>query len=307
MSEKETKMQSFRFSTSAVENFRAYCEENGISQAEGFESLLKTAELEKAKTAIPERKAEIENVQTHANALVAAYLHSLDIYTSAANRAQDDVAEKIAKMDTRIEALEEEKSAIKAMLCEKSERGTELEKCLADRDNQIESLSVTHKNTLNSLKDKDKIIASIEGENTRFEALTTDYERLQKTYTELTQKVADYEKRILEAVQQKENAERLLNENEKKYNDIVSQLEVQHQNALEAAKNDKEKAVLAVRSEWQQRYEEFTLSREKKLDELEKRNKEVAALKEKNRKLEQELAVFKKYDFDDEDVDVWEV
>lgn len=43
------------------------------------------------------------------------------------------------------------------------------------------------------------------------------------------------------------------------------------------------------------------------LAEIEKHNKEIAALKEKNRKLEQELAVFKKYDFDDEDVDVWEV
>ena len=44
-----------------------------------------------------------------------------------------------------------------------------------------------------------------------------------------------------------------------------------------------------------------------RLAEIEKHNKEIAALKDKNRKLEQELAVFKKYDFDDEDVDVWEV
>ena len=300
-------MQSFRLSTSAVESFRAYCDENGISQAEGFESLLKTAELEKAKTAIPDRKAEIENVQNHANALVSAFIYSLDIYTSAKDSAKADVADKLSKKDLRIEALEEEKAVIKATLCEKDERVSELEKILAERDNQIGALTEAHQNALNSLKDKDRIIASIEGENARFEALSTDYEHLQKTYTELVQKVADYEKRISEAVQQKENAERLLSDSEKKHNDIVSQLEAQHQNTLEAAKIDKDKAVLAVRSEWQQRYEEFTLSREKKLDELEKRNKEVVALKDKNRKLEQELAVFKKYDFDDEDVDVWEV
>ena len=67
MQEKEIKAQTFRLSTESTEKFRRFCEENGISQAEGFESLLKTAELEKAKTAIPDRKAEIENVQTHAN------------------------------------------------------------------------------------------------------------------------------------------------------------------------------------------------------------------------------------------------
>jgi len=51
-----------------------------------------------------------------------------------------------------------------------------------------------------------------------------------------------------------------------------------------------------------------------RLAEIEKNNKEIAALNEKNRKLEQELAVFKKWDDigendndDDSDFDVWEV
>ena len=312
MSEKETKMQSFRLSTSSVEKFRAYCEENKICQADGFDALLNNAELEKAKNAIPDRKAEIENVQNHANALVSAFIYSLDIYTSAKDSAKADVADKLSKKDLRIEALEEEKAVIKATLCEKDKRVSELEKILAERDNQIGALTEAHQNALKSLKDKDRIIASIEGENARFEALTNDYEHLQKTYTELAQKVMDYEKQISELVQQAKNSERFLLETKRKHDDIISQLKVQHQNALEAADNRMEKAVLATQAEWQKRHDESVSRYEIKLDELEKRNNEVATLKEKNHKLEQELSLYKKWDDandngDDSDFDVWEV
>lgn len=161
MSEKETKMQSFRLSTSAVESFRAYCDENGISQAEGFESLLKTAELEKAKTAIPNRKAEIENVQTHANALISAYIQSLDIYASASERAEAAIADKIDKKEKRIADLEEEKENLKNTLCEKTTKIEELEKTVNESAEQAKALSETHQNTLNALKDKDKIIKQL--------------------------------------------------------------------------------------------------------------------------------------------------
>lgn len=63
MSEKETKMQSFRLSTSAVESFRAYCDENGISQAEGFDSLLRLAEIEKHNKEIADLKEKNRKLQ----------------------------------------------------------------------------------------------------------------------------------------------------------------------------------------------------------------------------------------------------
>ena len=158
MIEKDVKAQTFRLNTESTEKFRRFCEENGVSQADGFDVLIKLAELEKAKTIIPDRKAEIENVQTHANALVAAYLHSIDIYTSAADRAQADVSEKITKKEKRIAELEDEKEAIKASLYEKNEKIVSLENYLNEREKQFETMSVTHQNALNSLKDKDKII-----------------------------------------------------------------------------------------------------------------------------------------------------
>ena len=63
MSEKETKMQSFRLSTSAVESFRAYCDENGISRAEGFDSLLRLAEIEKHNKEIADLKEKNRKLQ----------------------------------------------------------------------------------------------------------------------------------------------------------------------------------------------------------------------------------------------------
>ena len=87
---------------------------------------------------------------------------------------------------------------------------------------------------------------------------------------------------------------------------------VQHKNALQATENEKERAVLDAKSEFQKRLEEYTAKYEQKLEELEKRNKELLVLTERNSKLKKELSKLKKkdiiYDIDEtSDDDVWEV
>ena len=63
MSEKEIKSQSFRLSKESTEKFRRFCEENGVSQAEGFDSLLRLAEIEKHNKEIADLKEKNRKLQ----------------------------------------------------------------------------------------------------------------------------------------------------------------------------------------------------------------------------------------------------
>ena len=292
--EKEIKSHSFKLETEAVEDFRKYCEENGLAQAEGFKNLLNAATLEKAKKALPERFAEIENVEAHVRALVTAYVQSLDIYSGANQRAEERVAGKIEEKDKLIlelqGTLDKQKLEMQAAL----EQITECKKIIFEADKRSENLAEALRNVQESLKDKQKIICTLESEKAKFEDLNVKYDDMQKHLADLEHKNKEDEKRIENLTHEKVDFERLRAEAEQRHKNVLKQLEAQHRNALEAAANEKEKAVLASKCENQKRFEDFTLKYEKKLDEMGRLRLEVEKERDEKRKLQAELQEAKK-------------
>lgn len=292
--EKEIKTQSFRLSTTATEDFRHYCEENQLSQAEGFEALLKNAELEKAKSVLPGRKVEIDNIQSHLNAILSAYVNSLEIYTNATELANQNVADKLAKKDSQIAELEEEKSSMKSTLCDRDTKISDLEKVIADYVKKFEDLSVAHKITFNTLNDKDKIIASIEAENARFAAITNEYNVLREENANIIKKIEEYEKNILDLRHQIEASESRFKEEKNNHESIIYKLKLQYQFDLQTAINEKERAVFEARSECQEKYSELSAKYNKQAEELKKCYKDFIELKDKNRALKNDILTLQK-------------
>lgn len=109
----EIKQTNFRVNEDTADAFRKFCAEHGISQAQGFDHLLEMAKLEQEKSAVPERKTEIDDFECNINKLLAAYRHSLEINANAEQRVQERFTADISRRDRELNELKAELDKLK--------------------------------------------------------------------------------------------------------------------------------------------------------------------------------------------------
>lgn len=102
----EIKQANFRINEDTAAKFRAFCEENGYSQAQGFDHVIEVLELNGAKTAIPERSVDIETFEMHTKAIMDAYLKNLEITAQTQARVREEFASSIDKNEKLIKDLQ---------------------------------------------------------------------------------------------------------------------------------------------------------------------------------------------------------
>ena len=61
----EIKQANFRIDSDTADAFRAFCEQKGMNQAQGFDHVMQVFELNQAKSSIPGRSVEIEECRRH--------------------------------------------------------------------------------------------------------------------------------------------------------------------------------------------------------------------------------------------------
>ena len=91
----DIKQTNFRIGVETAKAFRAFCEENGMNQAQGFDYLMEVLALDKARGAIVSRETEIANFEQHAKAIVSLYLHSLELNENAEARVREQFASRL--------------------------------------------------------------------------------------------------------------------------------------------------------------------------------------------------------------------
>ena len=78
----EVKQTNFRIDQTTADAFRKFCEQNGMSQAQGFDHIMQIVEMDRAKAVAPGRATEIEGFEksikdimagTHSITMVRAY------------------------------------------------------------------------------------------------------------------------------------------------------------------------------------------------------------------------------------------
>lgn len=101
----EIKQTNFRIDSEAADRFRQYCDAEGLNQAQGFDHLIEILELDKAKTAVPQMRTDIEAFETAQKAALSAYLHLIEINDSAEARAREQFAGALARQEKTIDDL----------------------------------------------------------------------------------------------------------------------------------------------------------------------------------------------------------
>lgn len=142
----EIKQANFRIDADTAAKFRTFCEENGYSQAQGFDHVIEVLELNGAKSAIPERSLDIETFEMHTKAIMDAYLKNLEITTQTEARVREQFASSLEKNEKLIANLQKKLDAC-------TEENKSLSKELATADTEARQ-AVKEQKTVQALLDE---------------------------------------------------------------------------------------------------------------------------------------------------------
>lgn len=194
----EIKQTNFRINSESADKFRAFCEEQNLNQAQGFDHLIQVLELDRAKAITPDRVVEIEEFERHIKALLSAYMYSLEIAGSAEERVLEQYRSKLDSKDTTILGLQtrvEESNAklkeMEASVREAVESQKKAEDMLVVARNRMESAEKT-------ASDKAAIAEMLSGKLAEAEEKLKDYPVLKQTVESLNGVLREKDQMIAE-------------------------------------------------------------------------------------------------------------
>lgn len=228
----EIKQTNFRINSESADKFRAFCEEQNLNQAQGFDHLIQVLELDRAKAVTPDRAVEIEEFERHAKALLSAYMYSLEIAGSTEERVLEQYRSKLDSKDATILDLqaktEETKAKLAGMEAEVRE-AVESQKKAEDRllvaRERMESAEKT-------ASDKAAIAEMLSGKLADAEEKLKDYPALKQAVESLNKALREKDQMIAEALL---SAEKTLAALEKEKNKEVQSL----RDKIDALKDEK--------------------------------------------------------------------
>lgn len=219
----EIKGTNFRLNQEDADQFRIFCESKGWNQAQGFNHLMTFLELDRSKEAIPERKTEISDFEQHANAMVSAFLHSLELNQNAEERIRmefnQDLERSKVLLDEKIEQIKELKVQL-VDLAGASEQAKQLQKEWDAATEQARKDKLDFEERLadktRALKEADSRLSMMEIKAEGYDDLKADRDSLEKKLRAAEQEVKDLKKN------HEIELERTKNKAEKDQNDAVA-------------------------------------------------------------------------------------
>lgn len=197
----EIKGTNFRLNQEDADQFRIFCESKGWNQAQGFNHLMTFLELDRSKEAIPERKTEISDFEQHANAMIAAFLHSLELNRNAEERIRMEFAQDLERskvlLDEKIEQIKELKVQL-VDLAGASEQAKQLQKELDAIVEQARKDKMDFEERLadktRALKEADSRLAMMEIKADGYDDLKADRDSMEKQLRDANQEIKDLKK-----------------------------------------------------------------------------------------------------------------
>ena len=192
----EVKQTNFRIDSETADAFRAFCKDNNMDQAQGFDHLMQVLEIDRAKTSIPERETEITEFERHIKSVLSAYLQSLEIAESTEERLLETFRQRLDSKDMQIIELQNliekkdiEISNLKSTLDETDKRMIQLIKTATDAtDNEQKAKA--------ALEDKEKINSMLTVKLTQSEEQLSQYKELKEINTELLNTISNLENEL---------------------------------------------------------------------------------------------------------------
>lgn len=274
----EIKQTNFRIDQETADKFRAFCEQHGLNQAQGFDHVMQVLELDQTKSLVPERLTEIEEFEKAIKKIMQAYLQSIEINAEAEARVREQFISRLENQEREINRLHQDIFSLKRQKEDAdtaAKHAVEIqERIQKDYDSLIKLQMITEKN----VKDKQNLIESL---NLQLEEAVAKGERCE----ELEVRCRELEHTLEEERQVAREKEFAL---EKQHTEIVSDLRMKHQQELGQLKGELRDAQADVKAAKAEARNEIHESMEQIREKLDRRTDELIEARQQIARLEAE-------------------
>lgn len=177
----EIKAVSFRLVEEDIQKFREIAEDQGLNQAEMFQSLMNSFEMAKAKGQVTDRAKEIEIFQDTVNNLVSMFINSLVINQTSEERIRETLSLELSTKDKTIADLQEYKENTKSADKVSDEKIKELEI-------KVKDLAAALEKSTKELEQKAIIIENQQDQINTLNSIVTEYKSYKDINKELEAK-----------------------------------------------------------------------------------------------------------------------
>lgn len=319
----EIKAVSFRVDEDDAIKFRKFTEENGLNQAEMFESIIKTFEMARAKGQITDRAKEVETFQTTVNTLLSMFINSLAINQTSEERIRETLSLELSTKDKTISDLQQQREKLKEDLSKNTEgfkttqeqlkiangEVLKLTKELEQKSNIVNSQQ-EQINTLNSIvteyKEYKDINIKLEEENIQLSKVNAELNNVNLNLSsklENTENMKEFYKGEVDSLKAEiktlnNNIKVLENEHKEEITKINEDLSSKHREEIKvlndnikALESEHKKELEKIREELESKYKEalkvkVDFEKEKMLLEVDKANSKAQLIQDKYNNLE---------------------
>lgn len=223
----EVKPTNFRIDSETADKFRAFCEENGMNQARGFDHIMQVLELDKAKEMIPGRETEIEGFERQIKGLQGAYLRSLELAYSTEERVYDQFKRQLESKDEQIITLQNMVKAKEDLATAANTAAMDAENKQRNAEKEARDAVAKAEAAQKMAKDKEAIVSMLTASLEAAEGKVKDYPQLKASVQSLKEELtkaqldqqkavaavqSDMDKALLQAEKEKSAMERELRE-----------------------------------------------------------------------------------------------
>lgn len=263
----EIKAVSFRLAEDDIQKFREFADEQGLNQAEMFQSLMNSFEMAKAKGMITDRAKEIEVFQDTVNTLMNMFINSLAINQTSEERIRETLSlelntkdKTIADLQSREKDLKREFERIDKELDKSLKTGNELAVNLENANKEIEQ-----KNTIiNNQQEQINTLNSIVTEYKSYKDINKELElrniELNNKLTDTLHSNSDLQSKIenLENIKEfyKAEVESLKNEI-KEVNKNIKDIEKSHKDEIKDLNNSHREELNVLEDKYKSEIEEL--------------------------------------------------
>ena len=189
----EIKAVSFRLAEDDIQKFREFADEQGLNQAEMFQSLMNSFEMAKAKGMITDRAKEIEVFQDTVNTLMNMFINSLAINQTSEERIRETLSLELSTKDQTIADLQSREKILKSDF-ERIDK--ELDKSLKIGNETAVKLENANK----EIEQKNNIINNQQEQINTLNSIVTEYKSYKDINKELELRNIELNNKITDAL-----------------------------------------------------------------------------------------------------------
>ena len=204
---------SLRLDQQTREAFADYCAQNKLTREAALSNLLHAVELGRAAESMPDRAAEVINVNRLIAELQASFLSSYEQYLNATGNVREEFRNKLESQQLTIEDLQGKKKDLEEKLAAADQIATEAKAARIEAENAAKTADQLRASAEQTAVDKQTIadtlaakLAEAESKLAEYDKIKTDVAASKEQIRELEQQIKDKERDAAEAAKEAERS-----------------------------------------------------------------------------------------------------